>query len=55
MKGKGQYIYVHLSLSSEIDPNAEPAVKFNDGYFGGSHDVRWKGEKNDKGVALGLD
>jgi len=47
MEGKGQYIYVHLDdsrddyleRSSDGKDEVEPIFKFNNGYYGGSHDV----------------
>merc|ERR1711918_237192 len=40
MKGKGQYVYAHVASSkSNLPSESEPIFKFNDGHYGGSHDV----------------
>lgn len=40
MKGKGQYLYAHVATSKDALPaDSEPIFKFNDGHYGGSHEV----------------
>eukprot|EP00441_Pelagodinium_beii_P031925 CAMPEP_0197626554 /NCGR_PEP_ID=MMETSP1338-20131121/5467_1 /TAXON_ID=43686 ORGANISM="Pelagodinium beii, Strain RCC1491" /NCGR_SAMPLE_ID=MMETSP1338 /ASSEMBLY_ACC=CAM_ASM_000754 /LENGTH=75 /DNA_ID=CAMNT_0043197097 /DNA_START=217 /DNA_END=444 /DNA_ORIENTATION=+ len=40
MKEKGQYVYASVAGSkAELPIDAEPIFKFNNGHYGGSHDV----------------
>jgi hypothetical protein len=40
MADKGQYVYAHVAASKGLLPDSsEPLFKFNNGHFGGSHDV----------------
>merc|ERR1712032_595683 len=40
MTGKGQYVYAYVSsLGDPLPADAEPQFKFNDGHYGGSHNV----------------
>uniref|UniRef100_A0A7S2CDF3 Uncharacterized protein n=1 Tax=Haptolina brevifila TaxID=156173 RepID=A0A7S2CDF3_9EUKA len=57
MKGKGQYIYVHLAASRDsLNTDAEPVVKFNNGHFGGSDAVLFNEttRAHPKGVVVGM-